>query len=141
MPLGLLVNHVDANRVGFRIQVIKGVEFELQPECVEFADTLLHDRQRGVQPGDVHSRPLDQALRLDQLHPRLRRDRRWTMRQGLCQSAVQRLEAHGAIICVERAGAAEAGGVVVSLPCSGMLEICKHKFAKCAVTQRRKGQL
>lgn len=138
LPLGLLVNHVDAHRVGLRIQVVEGVEFEFQPERVEFADTLLHDRQGRVQPADVHSRPLDQALRLDQLHPHLRWDRRRTLRQGLRQPAVQRLEAHSTVISIEGAGAAEAGRVVVPLPCAGVLEICKCKFTECALTQYRK---
>ena len=59
LPLGLLINHVDAYCIGFRIQIIEGVEFELQSKCVEFADTLFHDGQGGIQPADVHSRPLD----------------------------------------------------------------------------------
>lgn len=119
----MLVNHVDAHRIGLRIQVVEGVEFELQPERVEFTDTLLHNRQGGVQPSDVHSRPFDQALRPDQLYSHLRRDRCRTLRQGLRQPAVQRLEAHSAVIRVEGAGAAEARGVVVPLPRAGMLEI------------------
>lgn len=137
LPLGLLVNHVNAHRVGLRIQVVEGVEFELQPEGVEFADTLLHDRQGGVQPGDVHSRLLDQAPRLDQLHPHLRRDRRRTLRQGLRQSAVQRLEAHSAVIRVEGTGAAEARRVVVPFPRAGMLEICERKFAERCNAMKR----
>lgn len=83
LPLSLLVDHVDSHRVGLGIQIIEGVELELQPERVEFADTLLHDRQGGVQPGDVHSRSLNQALRPDQLRSHLRRDRRRTLCQGL----------------------------------------------------------
>lgn len=45
LPFGLLVNHVDPDGVGFRVEVVERIELELQPEGVEFAYTLLHDRQ------------------------------------------------------------------------------------------------
>ena len=50
LPLGLLVDEVDPDGVTLGVEVVEGVELEPEEERVEVSDSLLHQRQRGVEP-------------------------------------------------------------------------------------------
>lgn len=53
LPLGLLVDLVDAHRVVLGVQVVERVELVAQQQRAELAHALLHDRQRRIQPPAV----------------------------------------------------------------------------------------
>ena len=50
LPLGLLVDQVDPDRVRLGVQVVEGVELEAEQQRVEVTDPLLHQGQGRVQP-------------------------------------------------------------------------------------------
>ena len=46
----MLVDEVDPDGVTLSVEVVEGVELEPEEERVKVSDSLLHQRQRGVEP-------------------------------------------------------------------------------------------